>query len=293
MEFGIALPVFGRYARREEILEAALKAEGLGYGSLWVSDHIVIPDSHKVFGDVFYDPLITLAFLSSATKKIKLGTSVLVLPYRNPIVLAKMVSTLDTLSRGRVILGVGSGWLREEFDALGVAFDERGGMTDEYINIMKELWTSAKPSYDGEYIKFSQVRFLPKPVQRPHPPVWVGGGGERAIERAVRYGDGWHPVGFTPEGMKAKAGYVRSLLSEEKRGNFAIALRRNVEINEERDFGAEETLRGGIGKIIEGVRAYRNAGVTHLIIYILSGDFEGVLGTMKTFAEEVIPAAGD
>lgn len=288
MKIGIALPIFGKYAGRDEILETALAAEGLGYDSIWVSDHVVVPDHHNVFGEVFYDPLISLGFIASATSRIELGTSVLVLPYRNPLVLAKSVSSLDALSEGRVILGIGSGWLKGEFEALGVDYTKRGHITDEYIKIMKELWTNESPSYKGENFSFSGIRFEPKPVQKPHPPIWVGGESRRAIERAVRYGDGWHPVGLTPEEMGAKAREVRSLLPEEKKDDFVISLRRNVEINEGREFGPGETLRGGLGKIRDGIEAYREAGVDHLVLYVLSGEFEGVLRTMKVLREEVL-----
>lgn len=288
MKIGIALPIFGKYAGREEILDAALAAEALGYDSVWVSDHVVVPDSHNVFGDVFFDPLISLAFIASATSRIELGTSVIVLPYRNPLVLAKSVSSLDALSGGRVVLGVGSGWLKGEFEALGVDYARRGRMTDEYIEIMKELWTSDSPSYEGEYFSFTGIRFEPKPVRKPHPPVWVGGESRRSIERAVTHGDGWHPVGLAPEELAAKAREVRSLLPDEKRESFVISLRRNVEINEGREFGPEETLRGMPGKIRDGIEAYREAGVDHLILYVLSGEFEGVLGTMRVLREEVL-----
>ena len=288
MKIGIALPIFGKYAGREEIMEAALAAEALGYDSIWVSDHVVVPDSHNVFGDVFFDPLISLGFIASATSRIELGTSVIVLPYRNPLVLAKSVSSLDALSGGRVVLGVGSGWLKGEFDALGVDFARRGQMTDEYIEIMKELWTSDSPSHEGEYFSFTGIRFEPKPVRKPHPPVWVGGESRRSIERAVTHGDGWHPVGLGPEELAAKAREVRSLLPDEKRESFVISLRRNVEINEGREFGPEETLRGTPGKIRDGIEAYREAGVDHLILYVLSGEFEGVLRTMRVLREEVL-----
>lgn len=288
MKIGIALPVFGKYAGRDQILETALAAEALGYDSIWVSDHVVVPDSHNVFGDVFYDPLITLGFIASATSSIELGTSVMVLPYRNPLVLAKSVSSLDALSGGRAVLGVGSGWLRGEFEALGIDYAQRGQMTDEYIEIMKELWTSESPSYEGEYFSFSGIRFEPKPVRKPHPPILVGGESRRSIERAARYGDGWHPVGLTPDELGAKAREVRALLPDEKRESFVISLRRNVEINEGREFGPEETLRGGLGKIRDGIEAYREAGVGHLVLYVLSGEFEGVLGTMRVLREEVL-----
>lgn len=288
MKIGIALPIFGKYAGRDQILEASLAAEALGYDSVWVSDHVVVPDSHNVFGDVFFDPLISLGFIASATSRIELGTSVIVLPYRNPLVLAKSVSSLDALSGGRVVLGVGSGWLKGEFDALGVDFARRGRMTDEYIEIMKELWTSDSPSYEGEYYSFSGIRFEPKPVRKPYPPVWVGGESRRSIERAVTHGDGWHPVGLGPGELAAKAREVRSILPDEKRESFVISLRRNVEINEGREFGPEETLRGTPGKIRDGIEAYREAGVDHLILYVLSGEFEGVLGTMRVLREEVL-----
>ena len=288
MKIGIALPIFGKYAGRDEILETALAAEALGYDSIWVSDHVVVPDHHNVFGEVFYDPLISLGFIASVTSRIELGTSVLVLPYRNPLVLAKSVSSLDALSEGRVILGIGSGWLKGEFEALGVDYNQRGRMTDEYIEIMKELWTKGSPAYEGEYFSFSGIRFEPKPERKPHPPVWAGGESRRAVERAVKYGDGWHPVGLTPEEMGAKVSEVRSLLPDEKKDGFVMSLRRNVEINEGREFSPAETLRGGLGKIRDGIEAYREAGVDHLVLYVLSGEFEGVLRTMRVLREEVL-----
>jgi probable F420-dependent oxidoreductase len=239
---------------------------------------------------MFYDPLTTLGFLAAKTKKIHLGTSVLVLPYRNPVVLAKMISTLDVVSDGRVILGVGSGWIKAEFDALGVAYDKRGKLTDEYIEIMKELWTSDYPEYNREEFAFSNINFLPKPYQKPHPPVWVGGQSKNSIQRAALFGDGWHPVGLTPEHLKEKVAYLNELLPEEKRETFVISLRRNVEINEEREFSDDETLRGSPEKIMKGIGEYIDAGASHFVLYILSGDLKGVLQTMKTFSTTIMPA---
>jgi probable F420-dependent oxidoreductase len=292
MKFGIAIPNFGGYAKREEILEISALAEDLRYDSLWVSDHIIIPNSHEGFGETFFDPLITLAYVAAITKTIELGTSVIILPYRNPIVLAKMVSTLDSLSRGRVILGVGAGWLEVEFEALGVSFENRGAITDEYIEIIKELWTSETPHYNGKYLEFSDLKFSPKPQRKPHPPIWVGGGSKRAIERAVRYGDGWHPVGYTPSDIREKADYLNSLLSAAKRDDFVISLRRNLEIDEDKEFKADDTLRGGREKIVEGIREYRAAGVTHLMLYILASNFKGILKTLEVFAREIRPHFG-
>lgn len=289
MKFGIVLPNFGLYSNREQMIEISGLAEELRYDSLWVSDHVVIPASHKVFGDTFHDPLVTIAYLAANTDKIELGTSVMVLPYRNPLVLGKMVSTLDTLSRGRVILGVGTGWIEDEFDALGVNFKERGKVTDEYIEILKELWTSENPEYKGKYLEFSNIKFLPKPERKPHPPIWVGGESAGAMKRAVKYGDGWHPVGLTPEAFREKAEYLKSLLPSEKRDGFTLSLRRNIEINDGREFSADDTLRGGREKITKGIREYMEAGVEHLILYILAGDFKGILTTLRVFAEEIRP----
>jgi probable F420-dependent oxidoreductase len=292
MKFGIAVPNFGAFATREQITEIAVLSEELLYDSLWVSDHVIIPASHKVFGDTFLDPLVTLAHIAGSTNKIELGTSVIILPYRNPLVLAKMVSTLDTLSRGRVILGIGAGWLEEEFKALGVPFGERGKITDEYIEIMRELWTSDDPEYSGEYARFSDIKFLPKPERKPHPPVWVGGESRKAMERAARYGDGWHPFGLTPGAFREKAEYLKTLLPPEKKEGFVMSLRRNIEINDKREFGAEETLRGGMEKIAGGIKEYGEAGVDHLILYILGRNFKAILRTLRVFAEEIRPEPG-
>ncbi len=186
MKFGISLPNFGKYATKDSILEVALTAEELGFDSVWVSDHIVIPDSHEGFGDLFFEPLTTLAHIASRTKNILLGSSVIILPYRNPIVLAKMISTLDVLSNGRVIFGVGVGWLEDEFHALGVSFDERGFITDEWIEVLRALWTRDKASFKGQYSEFSNINFFPKPSQKPWPKIWVGGNGKKSDRTGIK-----------------------------------------------------------------------------------------------------------
>ena len=289
MNFGITLPNFGKYADKNEILKIAASAEELGFKSLWVSDHVVIPDSHQGFGDVFYDPFITLTYVAAHTRNISLGISVIILPYRNPVVLAKMISTLDVLSEGRLILGVGAGWLQKEFEALGVPFNQRGEIANEYLKILKVLWTEDDPSFKGKYLEFSDIKFLPKPYQKPYPPIWVGGGNNKAIERAVIYGDGWHPVGFTPEELKGKLVYVNKLLEKHTKGNFQISLRRNLEINNDKDISSDDTLRGPVEKITSGIKEYKELGINHLILNFLSGTSEGVLNTMRTFSKEIGP----
>lgn len=290
MKYGIALPNFGKYAQIESILELALAAEELGYDSVWVSDHVVIPRSHKGFGYEFLEPLTTLSFLAARTSKAKLGTSVIILPYRNPVVLAKTISTLDELSEGRVILGIGAGWMRDEFDALGAPYGERGAVTDEYIDVLKNLWTEDSPEFRGRYLEYSDIKFLPKPLQKPYPPIWLGGGSKRAIERAVKYGDGWHPVGLTPSELEEKVHYLNELLEKSSRnpGDFTISLRRNLEITDKEDIDENETLRGSAEKIARGIEEYKEAGVTHFVFHLLGGEFSGILRTMKVFSERII-----
>ena len=290
MKYGIALPNFGKYAETLKIIDLSEKAEELGFDSIWVSDHVVIPGSHKGFGDEFLEPLTTLTYLAARTSRISLGTSVLILPYRNPLVLAKSVSTIDELSAGRVILGVGAGWMKDEFHALGVPFEDRGAITNEYIDVLKTLWTEEDPSHFGKYIEFSDIKFLPKPVQKPHPPIWVGGGSRRAIERAAERGSGWHPVGLTPSEVQERAWYLKEVIDKSDREpcDFIISVRKNLEITDKTDLAENETLRGTVEKIAEGLEEYEKAGVNHIVFQILSGEFKGIVNTMEKFAREFI-----
>ena len=288
MKFGVAVPNYGKYAAKTEIVKMAQIAEELGFDSIWVSDHVIIPETHKGFGYVFYDPFITLSYIAAQTRKIKLGTSVIVLPYRNPVVLAKMISTLDNLSEGRIILGVGTGWIKDEFDALGIAYEKRGEVTDEIQKVLKILWTEDNPSFKGKHYNFSNIKFRPKPVQKPHPVFWVGGGTKKAIERSVKYGEGWHPVGLTPEELGEKISYLNSLLENHKNPDFEVSLRRTIEITN-KDLSQEEILRGSVEKIVRGIKEYKRIGVDHLLLHFLSGTSEGVLNSMNIFSQEIKP----
>src|SRR3984893_2890029 len=203
MRFGIGLPNWRNLATPETIRGAAVRAEALGYDSVWVSDHVVVPRANVAnFGTTIFDPLITLAVVAGATSRVRLGTTVLIVPYRQAVVTAKMVSSLDALSGGRVILGVGAGWVAAESAMLGVPFAERGPMTDEYLRAMQELWTSASPSFAGKYTQFSELHFEPEPVQRPLP-IWVGGHGKASLRRAAELGAAWHPINRSPEELRA------------------------------------------------------------------------------------------
>lgn len=283
MKYGLALPNFGKYASPETIRRFALEAEKLGFDSLWVSEHIVIPQSHNVFGDVFYEPLTTLGFVAALTDSIKIGTSIIVLPYRNPVVLAKSLSTLDVLSKGRLIIGIGAGWMEEEFKALNANFEDRGEVTDEYLEIIKILFTDDNPVFRGSHNSFSDIKFFPKPLQKPHPPIWVGGNSKRALERTKLYGQGWHTVGLVPDQITSSL----QTLDTETRKRLTISVRKNLQITDKPVNNERELLRGDTEKIISGLKEYSYAGVDHIVFQILSGELEEIFNTMEIFCKEI------
>ena len=211
MNFGFDIPTRGPLAAPENITAIAQKGEALGFGTAYVNDHIVIPGDIASkypyseegdwaggrFGEAM-DILVFLAFLASATSKVRLLTSVMVVPYRQPVVTAKMIATIDVLSNGRVTIGCGAGWMEEEFIAVGAPpFKERGKSTDEYLEIFREIWTSEKPEYKGTYASFSNIVALPHPRQT-RLPLWIGGESAPALRRTAKLGDGWYPIGYNP-----------------------------------------------------------------------------------------------
>ena len=211
---------------------------------MWVSDHIILPrevdsfypyspDGVAIFrpDDTYYEPLAALNFLAGCTQRVRLGTHVLILPYRNPVLTAKILATLDHLSGGRLILGAGVGWMEEEFEALGLdTFAERGAVTDEYIELYKELWTKDEPVFEGKYYQISGSGFQPKPAQKPHPPIWIGGHTGPAIRRAAVHGDGWMPIGLRPpailepEELAGKISRLRRLTAQAGRPEDAVEI---------------------------------------------------------------------
>jgi probable F420-dependent oxidoreductase len=213
MKYGFTLPGRGPLATPDNLATIARRGDELGYHFVLFGDHIVVPrqiaspypytESGEFPGSasgVAMEQLTVLAFLAGQTQSIRLVTSVIIVPHRNPLVAAKVLATLDVLSKGRLVVGVGVGWMREEFEALGLPpFDERGAVTDEYIRAFKELWTSDNPSFEGKYCRFSNISFLPKPVQKPHPPIWVGGESRRALRRTAELGNGWYPISVNPQ----------------------------------------------------------------------------------------------
>jgi probable F420-dependent oxidoreductase len=300
MHFGLSLPHFRRVASPEAIRRVAQRAEDLGYDGIWVSDHIVIPHSAvERFGSMFYEPLTVLAFAAACTSRVRLGTTVLILPYRNPIVTAKVLATLDVLSGGRVTAGMAVGWTEDEFRALGVSFQERGALSDEYIAAFKVLWRQDKPAFLGQYVRFENIAFEPKPVQKPHIPIWIGGNSKRAIRRAVALGDCWHPTRPLVEDVKAGVAYLHEVCAQRGRDprSLLIAVRQPLKFYD----GAEASVRrrpllGSAQKIIDDIGHYRNAGVRYMLLdtFYNSPELgyetaEDMFETIERFAADVMP----
>jgi len=294
MQFGIWIPNCRHLATAEIIRRTAVRAEQLGYDSVWVSDHVVVPNANvERFGAAIYDPLITLAVAAGATSRVQLGTTVLIVPYRNPVVTAKMVSSLDALSGGRFVLGIGAGWLEEESTMLGVPFAERGPMTDEYLAAMRELWTSPSPSFAGRYTQFSGLHFEPKPVQKPHPPIWVGGHGRASLRRAAEIGAAWHPINRSAEEIRSARAELKQLCQARGRAQPPVVTLRNDVFMLRAGQTVPPPIHGGsviageAGAIADQLGELREAGVEHLVLEFLATDGADLDEQMTLFAERV------
>lgn len=301
MLFGVELRNVGPDVTPERLRTAARTAEDLGFDALWVSDHVVIPTTFAstypyarpgafqvAQTENFYEALSTLAYLAGQTTRIRLGTSVLVVPQRNPVLTAKQLATLDALSGGRLIVGVGVGWFREEFEALGAAtFDQRGAATDDYLRVFKALWTAETSSYEGSFYRLPPVRAFPKPAQRPRPPLWVGGTGPACWRRAATLGDGWHAI--RPQRPDLLAGLAAVRTHAERTGRDPATLTQSLRLllrwGEPPDPGAEvRDLVGDEASIVAQVEEYAALGVGHLALDLGYGSFEPAQRSLERFA---------
>ena len=296
MKFGVWIPNCRHLATPDIIRGAAVRADQLGYDSVWVSDHVVVPDANVVnFGETIFDPLVTLGVIAGATSRVRLGTTVLIVPYRNAVVTAKMISSLDALSGGRVVFGIGAGWVAAESAVLGVPFAARGAMTDEYLEAMQELWTNPAPSFSGKYTQFSGLKFEPKPVQKPHPPIWVGGHSKAALRRTVQFGAAWHPINRSPEELRAGRAELARL--SQARGRAVpptLTLRNDVRIVGPGQAAPKSTHGGRViagepARLIEQIAELAECGVEHLVLEFLSEDGRELDEQMAAFAERVRP----
>lgn len=313
MEFGFSLPGRGPLAKPDLVLKIAAHAEALRYSSLFVTDHVVLPvsaaasvypysESGQFPGGArqdYLEPLAMLAYLARATTRIRLGTSVLVIPYRNPLVTAKTLATIDVLSRGRLILGAGVGWLREEFQALGAPpFEERGRVTDEYLRLMRATWTTDPVSFEGRYYSVRDVHALPKPLQRGGIPIWAGGHSDGAVRRAATLADGWHPIGLRPparlhpDEYAAEVKRLRAGAEAAGRDPAAITLsfRVPMEVRSTRakaPAGSRPLFQGTAAEVLADIRRYQALGVSHLVFDPTVPDLRAVLANMERFADDV------
>jgi probable F420-dependent oxidoreductase len=206
----------GFEATAEGIIETVCKAEALGFDTVLLNDHIIVDGSPRAltsWGNT-YDPLVTLAYVAARTTRIRLGTSVLIMPYRNPVATAKMFATLDQLSGGRIIAGVGVGWHEAEFAALGVPFHERGARTTEYLRIWQACWAPDPVTFQGRFFSFDNMYIKPKPLQHPHPPIWVGGSSPAALRRAAAFAQVWQPTQMPPEDLIKHQAYLRQACAQ-------------------------------------------------------------------------------
>jgi len=299
MNFGVWLPNCRHLATPDIIRGAAVRAEQLGYDSVWVSDHVVVPHANIVnFGETVFDPLVTLAVVAGATRRVRLGTTVLIVPYRNAVVTAKMIASLDALSGGRVVLGIGAGWVAAESAALGVPFAERGAMTDEYLAAMQELWTSRAPSFAGKYTRFGGLVFEPKPLQKPHPPIWVGGNSRAALRRAARLGAAWHPINRPPAELRAGQAEIARLCQASGRATPpTLTLRNDLRVLGPGQSAPVSThggrvLAGEPAALVEQIGELAACGVEHLVLEFLAADGRELDAQMAVFAERVRPALG-
>ncbi len=297
MNFGVWIPNCRHLATPDIIRNTAVRAEQLGYDSVWVSDHVVTPHANVGnFGETIFDPLVTLSVVAGATSRVRLGTTVLIVPYRNAVVTAKMISSLDALSGGRVVFGIGAGWLAAESAMLGVPFAERGAMTDEYLEAMQELWTKREPSFAGKYAQFSGLVFEPKPVQKPHPPIWVGGHSRAALRRTAQFGAAWHPINRPPEELRKGRAELTQLCHARGRSVApALTLRNDIHIvrpgqSVPASTHAGRALAGEPAALVDQIRELADCGVEHLVLEFLAADGRELDTQMAIFAERVRPS---
>ena len=307
VQFGFSLP---NTLDGDGLCRFAQAADSLGFESIWAPDHVVLPTaattqypysadgSFPRLGHVpFLETITLLSYVAACTERIRIGSTVIIVPYRNPIVQAKMFASLDVLSEGRAVCGVGVGWLEKEFETLGVPYSERGPRTDEYLAIFKCLWTQKDPAFHGRFYSFDGIQFYPKPVQKPHIPIWVGGHTRRAVRRAVAYGDAWHLTRQTPEYVAGLLPYLRERAADAGRDpeEITISLKRTLHFTDLDVPGAAAIGTGGsvVGntqEVVEDVHRCRELGIHQLTYDFLTDDVDQCIRILEHFAGEVVPA---
>ena len=274
MRYGFVIPNNVGIDNIEDLIDLGIKAEELGYDSVWVNHHVLhvgyVKD--RLGTSPYQDALTTLTWIAAKTKTINLGTSVMVMPYLHPMILAKQIATLDHLSKGRLIIGLGAGSLPDENAALGVPYETRGAYCNEFIQVMKALWTNEEASFAGNYFNFDKLCSSPQPLQKPHPLIVIGGNRPVALRRVARYADGWHPMNLSPAGVIRRRERLREEAKQLSRDPVPSLVQ----------------LRLGMERVNpKSVSEYQAAGVTDLIMHVLSSETEKQKQEMERFALEM------
>lgn len=317
MRIGFSAPIAGAPARPEVLTRLAVEGEAMGFGYATFSDHVVMPtaiDARYPYSETGEFPqgsrgarleqLTAIAFVAAKTERLRLLTSVMVVPHRPAVLAAKMLATIDVLSGGRLDLGVGAGWMEEEFLAIGAPpFAERGTVTDQYIEAFRELWTSDTPLYSGRHVRFANLAFEPKPVQKPHPPIWVGGESPAALRRTARLGDCWYPIGSNPRHLldtlpRLSAGIdrLRRLVTEAGRDPADVAVafrcaRHGAALAPKADDGERRLFSGSPADLVGDLRALAGLGVTSVDFSFPGDSAEAMLAGMRDFCDGVLARA--
>ena len=303
MKIGCHLPMFGPIGTRHSVLTFARRMEALGYDSLWASDHVAIP--HRIASRYpysptgkfpiapevpFLEPLTTLALVAGVTERVQLGTSILVLPHRNPVLAAKMAATLDHLSEGRLILGVGVGWMREEIELLGGNYDRRGAWSDEALAVMRACWRDARAAHHGEFFSFDEIGVFPKPT-RGDIPILIGGHTPRALRRVVELGDGWHAAFIAPDALKADIARLREECARQKRpfDQVTISVRAGLSLRDAPLGSDRKPLQGSRDQVIADLIAFRDLGVESMLLETRYRDLDDMIGIYESFAADIRP----
>jgi probable F420-dependent oxidoreductase len=296
MRIGYSIPSNQGFENVKDLVELAVKAETLGFDGVWASEHLFHSSyiAKRLDNLPYYDPLTILTAVAMATSKVRLGTTVLVLPWHDPPRLGKTVATLDQLSDGRVDLGVGVAVTEDEFENLGVDFKTRGLRTNEILGALQALWTQETPEFQGEFYKYSGLKFSPKPLQKPYPPILIGGSSSAAIRRVVAYGDGWHTLRQSPTQVAEKLPVLNAAM--EAAGRDPASVQTSISIGVK--FVTEATagpvgdrtlLRGTPDEIIETIRTYAEAGVQEMVLSFASRDKNRHAETLERIAAEIRP----
>ena len=308
MEIGISIPRIPDVPGLKRFVEMA---ETLGFESVLAGDHIVLPTAgtnqypytadgsfSRPSSEPFLETMTLLGYLAAFTDRIKLGSTVIILPYRNPVVQAKMFASLDVLTGGRIICGVGVGWLEKEFEILGLDYHQRGAMTDEFLGIMQALWSQSNPEFHGKYYNIDGIQFEPKPIQQPGIPVWVGGHTKAALRRTAKYGSCWHTTRQTPEFVAENLPYLRDRIKKEGRelSEVTVSLKRSLHFT---DMGMNEggyvrsggSLVASTLEVLEDLHACQEIGIDQLTYDFRVETVPDCIKVMEHIAEHILPVA--